>query len=148
VSQVGVYIKKGDSWAEVNPEVANFKTGGVLRTIGTAGIVKGDVNGHLNGLHSPNQVKSPMEFLIYTQEGVSITEYQLLRLRDQKNSREFRTVTGGVMHVSGGATRDLLPLRARKSLLEPTPLCFPASVRANTAFCRRQVRTPLHRRAA
>src|SRR2546430_6549601 len=114
VSEVGVYVKKGDSWAEVNPEVANFKTGGVLKTIGTAGIVKGDVNGHLNGLHSPNQVKSPMEFLIYTQEGVSITEYQLLRLRDQKNSREFRTVTGGVMHVSGGATRDLVPFEGKK----------------------------------
>jgi hypothetical protein len=114
VSEVGVYIKKGESWAEVNPEVVNFKTGGVLKTIGTAGIVKGDVNGHLNGLHSPNQLKSPMEFLIYTHEGVAITEYQLLRLRDQKNSREFRTVTGGVMHVSGGATRDLLPFESKK----------------------------------
>jgi hypothetical protein len=84
VSEVGVYIMKGEGWAEVNPEVVNFKTGGVLKTIGTAGIVKGDVNGHLNGLHSPNQVKSPMEFLIYTHEGVAITEYQLLRLRDRR----------------------------------------------------------------
>ena len=35
-------------------------------------------------------------------EGTAITEYQLLRLRDAKDGREFRTVTGGVMHVSGG----------------------------------------------
>jgi hypothetical protein len=114
VSEVGVYTKKSETWAEVNPEVVNFKTGGVLKTIGTAGVVKGDVNGHINGLHSPNQVKTPVEFLIYTHEGVSITEYQLLRLRDQKNSREFRTVTGGVMHVSGGATRDLVPFESKK----------------------------------
>jgi len=114
VSEVGVYTKKNESWAEINPEVVNFKTGGVLKTIGTAGVVKGDVNGHLNGLHSPNQVKTPVEFLIYTHEGISITEYQLLRLRDQKNSREFRTVTGGVMHVSGGATRDLVPFESKK----------------------------------
>ena len=81
---------------------------------GSAGIVKGDVNGHLNGQHSPNSVKTPLEFLIYVPEGVAITEYQLLRLRDQKEAREFRTVTGGVLHVSGGATRDLLPFESKK----------------------------------
>jgi len=114
VAEIGVYHKKGDSWAEVQAEVVNFKTGAVLKSIGTVGIVKGDVNGHLNGLHSPNQVKTPLEFLVYTPEGVSITEYQLLRLRDQKESREFRTVTGGVMHVSGGATRDMVPFESKK----------------------------------
>ena len=35
-----------------------------------------DVNGHLNGQHSPNSVKTPLEFLIYVPEGVAITEYQ------------------------------------------------------------------------
>ena len=68
-----MYHRKGDGWAEGQAEVVNFKTGGVLKTIGTAGIVKGDVNGHINGLHSPNQVKTPLEFLIYTTEGVGIT---------------------------------------------------------------------------
>lgn len=114
VSEVGVYYKKSDVWTDLPPEVVNFKTGGVLKTIGTAGIVKGDVNGHLNGLHSPNAVKTPVDLLVYTPEGVAITEYQLLRLRDQKDSREFRTVTGGVMHVSGGATRDLVPFENKK----------------------------------
>jgi hypothetical protein len=37
-----------------------------------------------------------------------------LRLRDNKEAREFRTVTGGVMHVSGGATRDLVPFESKK----------------------------------
>jgi hypothetical protein len=59
-------------------------------------------------------VASPVEVLIYAPEGVAITEYQLLRLRDNKGSREFRTVTGGVMHVSGGATRDLVPFEGKK----------------------------------
>jgi hypothetical protein len=54
-------------------------------------------------------LKTPVELLVYTQEGVAITEYQLLRLRGQKDSREFRTVTGGVLHASGGATRDVMP---------------------------------------
>jgi len=114
VNEVGVYVNKAGRWADLPPEVVNFKTGGVLKTIGTAGVVKGDVNGHINGLHSPNQVKTPVELLIYTPEGTAITEYQLLRLRDQKDSREFRTVTGGVLHVSGGATRDMMPFENKK----------------------------------
>jgi hypothetical protein len=114
VSEVGVYYKKGDAWLDLPPEVVNFKTGGVLKTIGTAGIVKGDVNGHINGGQSTTRLKTPVELLVYTQEGVAITEYQLLRLRPQKDSREFRTVTGGVMHVSGGATRDLISFESKK----------------------------------
>lgn len=112
--EIGVYYKKADAWADLPPEVANFKTGGVLKSIGTAGIVKGDVNGHLNNSHSPNQVKTPIDLLVYTPEGIAITEYQLLRLREEKDSREFRTVTGGVLHVSGGATRDLVQFEGKK----------------------------------
>jgi len=114
VSEVGVYYNKAGSWADLPPEVVNFKTAGVLKSVATATIVKGDINGHLNGPHSRNQLKSPIELLVYTAEGVAITEYQLLRLRDQKDSREFRTVTGGVLHASGGATRDLVSFENRK----------------------------------
>lgn len=114
VSEVGVYFKKNDVWADLAPEVVNFKTGGVLKNIGTAGLVKGDINGHLNGAHSKNMLKTPVMLLVYTSEGVAITEYQLLRLREQQDSREFRTVTGGVLHVSGGQTRDALPFEGKK----------------------------------
>lgn len=114
VNEVGVYFRKSEAWADLNPEVVNFKTGGVLKSIGTAGIVKGDVNGHVNGEHSNTLIKTPVDILVYTPEGVSITEYQLLHLHEQKDSREFRTVTGGVMHVSGGATRDLMQFESKK----------------------------------
>lgn len=114
VGEIGVYYKKNDQWSDLDPEIVNFKTGGVLKSIGTAGIVKGDVNGHLEGAKSRNRIPSPVDLLVYTPEGVSITEYQLLRLRDCKDCREFRTMTGGVMHVSGGATRDLVPFESKK----------------------------------
>jgi hypothetical protein len=114
VTEVGVYYNKSGTWADLAPEVVNFKTGGVLKSIGTAGIVKGDMNGHINGLHSKTQLKTPVEILVYTPEGVAITEYQLLHLREQKDSREFRTVTGGVLHVSGGATRDAMEFEGKK----------------------------------
>ena len=113
-TEIGVYYKKKDKWEEMLPEVVNWKTGGVLKNIASAGMVKGDVNGRINGPNSRNSVKTPLEFLIYAAEGVAITEYQLLRLRAQKDGREFRTVTGGVLHVSGGATRDLVPFEGKK----------------------------------
>lgn len=112
--EIGAYFKKGDKWVEMLPEVVNWKTGGVLKHIATAGIVQGDVNGRLDGEHSHNSAASPLEVVVYTPEGVAITEYQLLRLREEKESREFRTVTGGVMHASGGATRDVVPFEGKK----------------------------------
>jgi hypothetical protein len=114
VSEVGVYYNKSGVWADLMPEIVNSKTGGTLKKIGTVGIVKGDVNGHVNRLHSPNELKVPIEILVYTAEGVAITEYQLLQLHEQKDSREFRTATGGVLHSSGGATRDLMPFEGKK----------------------------------
>ena len=125
VNEVGVYFMKNDTWADLPPEVVNFKTGGVLKSIGTAGIVKGDVNGHLNGEHSKTGLKSPVTLLVYVPEGVAITEYQLLRLREAKDAREFRTVTGGVMHVSGGATRDLVTFESKKTAPRTYEIALP-----------------------
>lgn len=113
--EIGVYYKKGASWEEMLPEVVNWKTGGVLKRVATAGIVKGDVNGNIPGAHSRNSLKSPIEVLIYTREGTAITEYQLVHLHENSDYREFRTVTGGVMHESGGATRDLIPFEGKKT---------------------------------
>lgn len=113
-SEIGVYIKRDNQWVEIQPEVINWKTGGVLKSIASAGIVKGDVNGHLQGKSSRNKVNTPFEFCIYAPEGVAITEYQLLRLRDKNEYREFRTVTGGVLHVKGGAMRDLVEFEGKK----------------------------------
>jgi hypothetical protein len=113
-TEIGIYIKKDGRWVEVQPEVVNWKTGGVIKHIASAGIVKGDVNGNINGAHSRNAVKSPLEFIIVAAEGVAITEYQLIKLREQKDYREFRTVTGGVLHAQSGATRDLLEFEGTK----------------------------------
>ena len=115
ISEVGAYIDKKGLWGELLPEIVDFKTGGVVKEIATLAIVRGDVNGHVNGQHSPNAAASaPIRILVYSHDGVGITEYQLLRLRRQNHSREFRTVTGGVLHVSGGATRDVVPFESRK----------------------------------
>jgi hypothetical protein len=111
---IGVYLKKAGNWEEALPEVVNWKTGGVIKHIASAGVVKGDVNGHIPSAHSRNSTVSPVEAVIYTPEGVAITEYQLIHLHENPDSREFRTVTGGVLHESGGATRDVIPFEGKK----------------------------------
>jgi hypothetical protein len=105
--------------------VVNWKSGGVGKSIVTFGVVKGDINGRINGPHSRNPVVGPLEFLIIAPEGVAITEYQFLRLREQKDAREFRTVTGGVFHQSGGATRDLVPFEGKKIAPRTFTVIFP-----------------------
>jgi hypothetical protein len=112
--EIGVYYKKAGQWQEMLPEVVTWKSGGVLKTFATNGIVKGDMNGHLQGSNSRNSATSPLEVIIYAPEGVAVTEYQLLHLRPQKDSREFRTMTGGVFHSSGGATRDVVPFEGKR----------------------------------
>jgi len=113
--EVGVYFKKADTWAELMPEMVNWQTGGVIKSHVTVGIVKGDVNGRIDGKGSRNLVRTPLDFLFRLPEGVEITEYQLVRLHEHGHSREFRTVTGGVFHQSGGAKRDTLPFDYKKT---------------------------------
>jgi len=113
-AEMGLYVRKDEQWVEIQPEIVTWQTGGVLKRVATAGIIKGDVNGRLTGAHSRNSVKVPAEFLIVVPEGVAITEYQLIHLREQSDAREFRTVTGGVFHSSGGSTRDLLQFEGTK----------------------------------
>src|SRR4051794_6303578 len=77
-ADVGVYWKKAGVWTEMLPEVVNWKTGGVMKSVATVGVVKGDVNGRIQGPHSRNSVTSPLEILVYAPEAVAITEYQLI----------------------------------------------------------------------
>lgn len=115
IDDVGVYFKdKNGAWASLMPEIVNFKTGGVLKSIATDGLVKGDVNGHIPGKHAKSTLTLPVVLAVYVPEGVDITEYQLLRLRESGNSREFRSMTGGVFHASGGATRDNVEFKSAK----------------------------------
>lgn len=115
IDDVGVYYKdKSGTWMPLMPEIVNFKSGGVMKSFATGGMVKGDINGHLQGGHAKTTVTFPAAIAIYVPEGTAVTEYQLLRLRAGGNSREFRSVTGGVYHVSGGATRDAVEFQSQK----------------------------------
>ncbi|MFC6645136.1 hypothetical protein ACFQBQ_05950 [Granulicella cerasi] len=107
VDEVGVYYKDiTGKWTEFAPEIVNYKSGGALKSGFTYGIVKQDKNGHIPGKKSPTVLTRPITVLIYTSEGTAPNEYQLLKLRENSNNREFRSETGGVIHKSSGAERD------------------------------------------
>jgi hypothetical protein len=103
---IGVYWHNKGAWTLIPTEVVNWKTGGVLKSMFSEGLIKEDTNGHINGPASPTKLSNPVEFLIRTPDGVEGTDYQLVRLHQKADAREFRTMTGGVFHSSGGDTRD------------------------------------------
>jgi hypothetical protein len=110
----GVYVKgQGGQWEEIEPEIINWKTGGVMKSTFTYGVVKGDINGHVKGGKSKTKIGSN-EILVVALDGVSIAEYELLRMHEHSNSREFRAATGGVFHQSGGSDRDEVDFEHKK----------------------------------
>jgi hypothetical protein len=115
VDSVGIYYKDTrGAWQEVSAEVVNFKTGGALKQLASVGLIKGDLNGHIGGNSSRLVLRTPATFILYVPEGRSPGEYQLLRLHANSNNREFRSLTGGVVHVTGGAIRDSVEFTTRK----------------------------------
>ncbi len=103
---MGVYLRERSKLVEVTPEVVGWKTGGMLKSMATYGLSKGHVNGTVQGPKSALQVGTDAEFIIKCPEGTAITEYQLLRLDMKGDRREFRAMTGGIIHASGGAEKN------------------------------------------
>ena len=111
---VGVYHKVKDVWTMISTEPVNWKSGGVLKSIASQGIVKGDVNGRMQGPTSATKMNTPLEFLIKAPDGIEATDFQLVRLHVKSDAREFRTMTGGVIHSSGGSSRDQIQFQQTK----------------------------------
>ena len=103
---IGVYLRERGKLVEVTPEVVGWKTGGMLKSMATYGLTKGHVNGTVQGPKSALQVGADAEFIVKCPEGTAVTEYQLLRLDMKGDRREFRAMTGGIVHASGGAEKN------------------------------------------
>jgi hypothetical protein len=116
VNEIGVYYKdRSGNWVPIEPEIVHIKSGGFIKSTVTHGIIKVDQNGRINGPQSKLALSAPIQFLIYVPEGVAASEYDLLKFRLHSDSREFRTLTGGVFHSTGGAERDEVPWSPTKT---------------------------------
>jgi len=112
---VGVYYKdKTGAWISLLPEIVNFENNGKAKSIFSAGIVKGDLNGRLEGSRSRLNATLPVVFAVYLPETIEITQYQLVRLHPTSDAREFLSAAGGVLHTNAGATRDEIDFQPEK----------------------------------
>jgi hypothetical protein len=119
VDEIGVYYKskKGDTagqWLPLQTERVVFKSAGELKAILSQGIINKDMNGRIDGGKSPLVLPNGFELLIYAPVGTDGNEYDLLRLRDHKNYREFRILTGGILHSQSGSGPDEVEFKPRK----------------------------------
>lgn len=101
-------------WQSVKAEIVDFEGSGKLKAIGTAGLTKGEIDGHIDGAHSELTLKFPVMLAVYVPEEGDMAHYQLVRLHVKRHSREFRSVTGGLLHASGGAKHDAVDFDADK----------------------------------
>lgn len=115
VNEIGVYYKNSlGGWVPMESEIVHIKSGGFIKSTVTHGIIKEDRNGVVSGRESKLLLPRPIELLIYTPEGIEGSEYDLLRFRLNSHDREFRTLTGGVFHSTGGAQRDEEPFQPKR----------------------------------
>ncbi len=112
VNEPGVYYKdRQGRWQLMESEIVHVKSGGFIKSHLTNGIIREDRNGVVSGRESKLLLPRPIDFMIYTPEGITGSEYDLLRFRLNSKDREFRTLTGGVFHSTGGAERDEQPFK-------------------------------------
>lgn len=111
---VGVYVKVKGALAEMYAEPVNSRSGGVGKSMLTMGFTKGHVNGAVTGPKSKLQVGTPVDIIIKCKEGETPSEYQLLKLDEKGDRREFRALTGGVYHASSGTDKNALAFEFEK----------------------------------
>jgi hypothetical protein len=119
VDEIGVYYKlpsgpQAGKWQFLRTERVVFRSGGAVKAALTQGILAKDMYGHIEGGKSPQVLPNGFELLIYTPPGTDGNEYDLLRLRDHKTYREFRTLGGGVLHSTSGPGPDEVDFSPKK----------------------------------
>ena len=115
IDDVGVYFRdKTGAWVPMLPEIVIFESSGKFKNIASAGIVKGNLNGHIEGTRSKLSASFPVTLAVYLPETVEISEYQLLHLHPNADSRTFLSAAGGVLHTSAGAMKDAIDFQPEK----------------------------------
>ena len=129
VDEIGVYYRdKAGQWQILPVERVYFKSSGWLKNALSDGIIKQDMNGHLDGQHARLALHPGEEFLIYTPAGTQGEEYDLLRLQEHGGSRDFRTLTGGLFHSRTGAERNEIAVTPKRLAARLYSFTMPADI--------------------
>ncbi|MGO8933457.1 MAG: hypothetical protein ACLPLZ_08165 [Terracidiphilus sp.] len=107
VDNIGAYYKdSGGNWQPLPSEVVIFQSGGVIKHLASAGLMKQDLNGLVGGMRSRLVVSTPITFIVHVPQGRTASDYELVRLHVVGNNRQFQSVAGGLIHESSSSLRD------------------------------------------
>ena len=109
---IGLYLVREGELQEVAAERVSWRNGGVAKSmfLGT----KGHINGFVNRPQSKLKLGPPVSFVIRLRESEDISDFQFLRLDEKKDRREFRALTGGFVHASGGFDKNAVDFEWKK----------------------------------
>lgn len=129
VDDIGVYYQDKDGqWVPLKTERVQFKSSGWLKNAATDGLIKQDMNGHLDGHSSPLSLPTGVHLLIYAPAGTQAEEYDFLRLDQHSGSRDFRVKTGGLFHSETGSQRNELEFHPVKIAKDMYTFTVPADI--------------------
>ena len=111
VNEPGIFYKKSNEYLELLAEDVNWKTSGALKSIASAGIIKKDLKGNINGPSSRNFLQNPVEIVIAPPAGLSINDYILLPMKPGKGVREFEV---GPVNQQSGVAKGAVPFGVEK----------------------------------
>ena len=115
VDNIGAYYKdSGGNWQPLPSEVVIFQSGGVVKHVASAGLVKEDLNGLVGGMRSRLVVTTPVTFILHVPQGRTASDYELVRLHVVANNRQFQSVTGGLIHESSSSLRDEIDFTSKE----------------------------------
>jgi hypothetical protein len=99
---IGAYYKdSAGNWQPLPSEVVIFQSGGFVKHVASAGLVKEDLNGLVGGMRSRLVISTPVTFILHVPEGRTANEFELVRLHAAGNNRQFQSVAGGLNQTSG-----------------------------------------------
>ncbi len=101
VDNIGAYYKDGGgNWQPLPAEVVIFQSGGLVKHVASAGLVKEDLNGLVGGMRSRLVVSTPVTFILHVADGHTASDYELIHLHPTGNNRQFQSVAGGLQAAS------------------------------------------------
>ncbi len=78
VDNVGAYYKdSGGNWQPLPAEVVIFQSGGLVKHVASAGLMKEDLNGLVGGMRSRHVVSTPVTFILPAPAGHTASDFEL-----------------------------------------------------------------------
>lgn len=115
VDNIGAYYKdSGGNWQPLPAEVVIFQSGGLVKHVASAGLVKEDLNGLVGGMRSRLVVSTPVTFILHVPQGRTASDFELVHLRVVSNNRQFQSVAGGLIHDSSTSIRDEIDFSSKQ----------------------------------